>query len=191
MFNRNQFMLEWMDRCDAPTGYEHEIVIPLNEQHTVKLIARYFAYKRKEDFMLACCLREKATTEQLDGIYKNLRLDERANYDIELVEVSWRYESETLHQLQLDMKDRVYIIQKFMPFLKEFLTNGYGGPTPHQDIMVVAMPQGFKYNNMGYVDGPEGQRQRALIAKRVGMGKMKECGWCFAKYGPDLKLQPL
>ena len=191
MFNKTEFLLEWMEKYQAPTGYQHQIVIPLDSGDEVKLIARYLAYKKKEDFLFSLCHNEKQSYEQCSGVYENLRLDERANYDIELVEVSWRYESETLHQLQLNMKDRVYIIQKFMPFLKQFLNNGYGGPTPHENIMAVAMPQGFKYNDLGYVDGKAGQRQRALIAKRVGIGAMKECGWSFAKYDSNLKLQPL
>jgi hypothetical protein len=189
MFNKNQFILDWVDHFQQPTGYDHEIVIPL-EIGEINLIARYFAYKKKEDFIFSLINDDKTTAEELSSVYEEMRWEERAEGDIELVEVSWRYESE-VHQLQLSMKDRVYIIQKFMPFLKEFLTSGYGGPTPKENIMAVAKPQGFKYNNLGYVDGEAGQRQRAMIAKRCGIGLMKDCGWSFAKYGADRKLHPL
>lgn len=190
MFNKTEFLLEWMENYQVPTGYEHQIVIPLDDGVEVNLIARYFAYKKKEDFLFAVCHNEKQTDAQCAGIYDNLRLDERAEGDVELVEVSWRYESET-HQLQLSMQDRVYMMQRFIPFLKDFLANGYGGITLVNNIMAVALPQGFKYNNLGYVDGKVGQRQRAVLAKRVGIGAMKECGWSFAKYDSNLKLQPL
>lgn len=192
MFNKVEFLMEWMEKYQPPTGYEHEIVVPLDSGDEVKLIARYLAYKKKEDFLFAICHNEKQTLEQCRGIYDNLRLNERANYDIELAEVSWRYESATLHQLQLDMKDRVYIMRKFMPFLREFLTNGYGGPTPHENIMAVAYPHGFKmYDNLGNVSAEDGQKQRAMLARRVGIGAMKDFGWSFAKYGSDGKLHPL
>ena len=189
MFNKNQFILDWVDHFQQPTGYDHEIVIPL-EIGDIKLIARYLAYKKKEDFIFSLINDEKTATEEIDAIFNNMRWAERAEGDIELVEVSWRYESE-VHQLQLSMKDRVYIMQKFIPFLKDFLNNGYGGPTPVENIMAVAKPQGFKYNNLGYTDGDAGQRQRAFLAKRCGIGMMKEHGWSYSKYGPDLKLQPL
>ena len=189
MFNKNQFILDWVDNFQQPTGYDHEIVIPI-EPGDVKLIARYMAYAKKEDFIFSLINDELTPIEEIEGLYEQLRWDERADSDIELVEVSWRYESE-VHQLQLSMKDRVYIMQKFIPFLKDFLNNGYGGPTPIENIMAIAKPQGFKYNNLGYTDGEAGQRQRAFLAKRCGIGQMKECGWSFAKYGSNLKLQPL
>jgi len=189
MFNKNQFILDWVDHFQQPTGYDHEIVIPL-EIGDVKLIARYLAYKKKEDFIFSLINDENTSVENLSLINEEMRWEERAEGNIELVEVSWRYESE-IHQLQLSMKDRVYIMQKFVPFLKQFLAFGYGGPTPKENIMAVAKPQGFKYNNLGYVDGEAGQRQRAMIAKRCGIGAMKDCGWSFAKYGSDKKLHPL
>ena len=189
MFNRNQFILDWVDHFQQPTGYDHEIVIPL-DIGDVKLIARYLAYKKKEDFIFSLINDEKTTKEELSAIYDEMRLDERADGDIELVEVSWRYESE-VHQLQLTMKQRVFMVQKFMPFLKQFLNFGYGGPTPVENIMAVAKPEGYKYNELGYIDGEAGQRQRAMIAKRCGIGLMKDCGWSFAKYGSDKKLHPL
>ena len=191
MFNKTEFLLEWMENYQAPTGYEHQIVIPLDSGDEVKLIARYFAYKKKEDFLFAVCNNEKQTTAQCAGIYDNLRLDERADNDLELVEISWRYESETLHQLQLSMKDRVYLMQRFMPFMKKFVNEGFGGPIPSENLMMTAMPQGYKYRNSGYVSGDRGQKQRAILAKRVGMGMMKDFGWSFAKYDSNLKLQPL
>ena len=97
------------------------------------------AYVKKEDFIFSLLNNEKQTLEQVSGIYDNLRLDERSGTDIELVEVSWRYEG-TIHQLQLKMDQRVYILKRFLPFLKIFLKEGYGGPTPQKDIMVVAYP---------------------------------------------------
>ena len=189
MFDRNKFIIDWVDNFQQPTGYDHEIVIPLKIGE-VKLIARYYAYKKKEDFIFTQINDEKVSKEELSGLWEEMRFDERSGTDIELVEVSWRYES-SVHQLQLSMKDRVYIIQKFIPFLKQFLNFGYGGPTPKENIMAVAKPQGFKYNNLGYADGKAGQKQRAFIAKRCGIGMMKECGWSFAKYGSDKKLHPL
>ena len=189
MFNKNQFILDWVDSFQQPVGYDHEIVIPL-EIGEIKLVARYLAYKKKEDFIFSLINSDNTSLEQLTSIHEELRWEERAEGDIELVEVSWRYESE-IHQLQLSMKDRVYMIQKFMPFLKEFLNSGYGGPTPVENIMAVAKPEGYKYNELGYVDGEAGQRQRAMIAKRCGIGLMKDCGWSFAKYGSDKKLHPL
>ena len=189
MFNRNKFILDWVDHFQQPTGYDHEIVIPL-EIGEVKLIARYLAYKKKEDFIFSLISDEKTSTENISQIYDQMRWDERAQGDIELVEVSWRYES-VVHQLQLSMKDRVYIIQKFVPFLKQFLNFGYGGPTPKENIMAVAKPEGFKYDSLGYTDGKAGQKQRAMIAKRCGIGMMKKCGWSYAKYGADRKLHPL
>lgn len=192
MFNKNKFLMEWTDNYQPSTGYEHEIIIPIDNNNQVKLIARYLAYKKKEDFLFAVCHNEKQTLEQCAGIYDNLRLDERADYDVELVEVSWRYESETLHQLQLAMQDRVYVIRKFLPFLRQFLSEGYGGPTPHENVMAVAYPHGFKIlDNLGGVSAEQGQKQREMFARRVGIGAMKECGWCFAKYNAEGKLQPL
>jgi len=189
MFDRNKFIIDWVDHFQQPTGYDHEIVIPLDIGE-VKLIARYLAYKKKEDFIFSLINDEKTTSKELSAVYGNMRLDERAEGDVELVEVSWRYESE-IHQLQLCMQDRVYMMQRFIPFLKDFLANGYGGITLVNNIMAVAKPQGFKYNNLGYTDGAAGQRQRAFLAKRCGIGLMKECGWSYAKYGADKKLYPL
>ena len=80
---------------------------------------------------------------------------------------------------------------KFLPFLKKFLSEGYGGPTPKENILVMAMPKGFKFNNMGYTDGALGQKQRAILAKRCGIGDMQPHGWSYGKYGSDLKLHPL
>ena len=189
MFDRNKFIIDWVDHFQQPTGYDHEIVIPLDIGE-VKLIARYLAYKKKEDFIFSLINDEKTTSKELSAVYGNMRLDERAEGDVELVEVSWRYESE-IHQLQLCMQDRVYMMQRFIPFLKDFLAYGYGGITLVNNIMAVAKPQGFKYNNLGYTDGAAGQRQRAFLAKRCGIGLMKECGWSYAKYGADKKLYPL
>jgi|TARA_B110000908_G_scaffold100026_1_gene118049 hypothetical protein len=191
MFTKSEFFMEWMDKYKAPTGYEHEIVMTLDSGDHVKLIAKFLAYEKKEDFLFALCHNSKQD-DNITGVYENLRLDERADYDIELVEVSWRYECETLHQLQLSMRDRVLILRRFMPFVKSFLADGYGGPTPHENIMVVALPRGFKVlDNLGGVSAEQGQRQRSLFAKRMGMGSMKDCDWSFAKYGADLKLHPL
>ena len=109
MFDRNKFIIDWYDHFQQPTGYEHEIVIPLEDGNEIKLIARYMAYVKKEDFIFSLLNNEKQTLEQVSGIYDNLRLDERSGTDIELVEVSWRYEG-TIHQLQLKMDQRVYIL---------------------------------------------------------------------------------
>ncbi len=190
MFNKNDFLVDWMDNFQHPTGYEHHILVPLDDGIEVNLIAKYLAYPKKEDFLFELCMRQKVTSEALAGVYDNLRLEERADGDVELVEISWRYESET-HQLQLNMKDRVYLMQRFMPFMKKFVSEGFGGPTPSENLMMTAMPKGFKYRNSGYVSGDLGQKQRAILAKRVGMGVMKDFGWSFAKYNSDLKLQPL
>ena len=190
MFNRNEFLLAWSDHYRAAVKYENEILMLLEDDKEASIVCRYAAYKKKEDFIFSLINDEKTTSKELSAVYGNMRLDERAEGDVELVEVSWRYESE-IHQLQLCMQDRVYMMQRFIPFLKDFLANGYGGITLVNNIMAVAKPQGFKYNNLGYTDGAAGQRQRAILAKRVGMGVMKDFGWSFAKYSSDLKLQPL
>lgn len=191
MFDRNKFIIDWYDHFQQPTGYEHEIVIPLEDGNEIKLIARYMAYVKKEDFIFSLLNNEKQTLEQVSGIYDNLRLDERSGTDIELVEVSWRYEG-TIHQLQLKMDQRVYILKRFLPFLKIFLKEGYGGPTPQKDIIVLAYPHGFKImTDWGDGSAAQGQHQRAKLSQRVGIGALKECGWCFGKYDQDGKLQPL
>lgn len=191
MFSKKDFILEWMDKFQHPTGYDYEVVVPVNDNTTVTMIARYLAYKTKEDFLFDCCMQNNDTLEQLSDIHDNLNLEERAEGDVQLVSASWRYESET-HHLQLDMKDRVFLILAFMPFLRLFLKEGFGDYSPTNNLMVVGCPKGRKWwDQLTEQSNSEGQRQRDLMTQRIGLGPMKDCGWSFAKYGPELNLQPL
>ena len=190
MFNRNQFILDWVDHFQQPTGYENQVVFNV-EGKEIKLIGMYYAYKKKEDFIFSLINDKKVTPEQLAEIYDNMRWDERPDYEIEMVEVSWRFEA-MVHQEEIPMKKRFMMLRKFIPFLREFLKEGYGGPSPKADILLTAYPFGLKnYNDWSEDSQKKGATQRSYIAKMMGFGPVKDCGWMFGKYDADGKIHPL
>jgi hypothetical protein len=190
MFNRDQFILEWLEHFEQPTGYEHQVVFDI-EGEEVKLVGMYYAYKKKEDFIFSLINDKKVDAVQLEQLYNEMRWDERSDYDIEMVEVAWRFEA-MVHQNELPMKYRFKILRKFIPFLRDFLKNGYGGPSPSKDVLLTAFPHGLKdYNDWSEDSKQTGARQRSNIAKMMGFGPVKECGWMFGLYDDEGKIHPL
>ena len=43
MFDKSQFVLDYVDSFQQPTGYQHEIIIPLDD-FDVMLVAEAYAY---------------------------------------------------------------------------------------------------------------------------------------------------
>ena len=191
MFNRDQFILEWVDHFEQPTGYEHSVLFNA-DGHEVKLVGMYYAYKKKEDFIFSLINDTKVDAVQLEQIYNEMRWDERADYDVmEMVEVSWRFEA-MVHQNELPMKQRVMMLRKFLPFLREFLKDGYGGPSPKADVLLAAYPRGLKDMNDWTEESQKiGARQRSNITKMMGFGPVKDSGWVFGLYDEERKIHPL
>jgi hypothetical protein len=192
MFDKAQFLEDWADNYTPPIGYENSVVMQLVNSNSVSIVAQYFAYKKKEDFLFDICMRDNQTSQQEAGVYNKLKLKQRTGKEFEIAEVAWKYESD-LHQMQINRRLRTIILLRFMPLAKLFLTEGYGGIiSPYKDLMLVTQPIGTKIQDNFIMNNPEeGKRQRSLMARRLGFGAMKDFGWAFAKYTSEGKLQPL
>ena len=192
MFDRNEFLQSWSDNYSAPISYENSVLMQIENSKSVSIVAQYFAYKKKEDFLFDICMQEKQTPQQEAGIYSKLKLKQRSGKEFEIAEVAWKYESD-LHQMQINRRLRTIILLRFMPLAKLFLNEGYGGIiSPYKDLMLVTQPIGTKIQDNFIMNNPEeGKRQRSLMARRLGFGAMKDFGWSFAKYNSKGKLQPL
>ncbi len=188
-FNRNEFIMEWVNEFQQPEGFEHQLVMDVDGKE-ITLTCLYYAYRKKEDFIFSLINDQKVSDDVLSDIYDNMDWDTRADYDYEMVEVSWSFNAYVL-ATDLPMKHRVFILRTLIPYLRKFLKEGYGGVTPQNDILAVAKPQGLKDpNNWTGESSSVGQRQRAALARLVGFGDLKDCGWMFAKYDGEGKLHP-
>lgn len=189
-FNRNEFILNWVSKFQQPEGFQNELLMNV-DGHDVALTCLFYAYRKKEDFIFSLINDPKVDSEVLANVYDNMDWDSRADYDYEMVEVSWSYNANVL-QTDLPMKDRVKMMRTLIPYFRMFLKEGYGGVAPQKDLLAIAKPQGLKVpTDWSDESSNVGKRQRAALAKLVGLGELKDCGWMFAKYDEESNLHPL
>ena len=154
------------------------------------IITFFVLFKTKEDF-LHNLIRDGYTLDILEVSRKAMLWDERPEVHHQVVEVGWRYESNT-HSTQLTPAQRKQLITEFIIDVRDILRQGYNGWEPEEGIVLVAWPHGMKhYFDWSENSAAEGARQRALFAKRVGFGDVKEDDLVWGIYDAKGRVHPL
>lgn len=167
MFDRAQFTLDNVDTFSRPTGYEHDITIPLDD-FDFTLTASAYEYDNKEDFLFHM-ISNGVEDEELSHLYNSIP-------DSKVVNASFRNDS-NIHQLQLHPQQRSYVLQRFIPCLRIFLKEGIAGLQLTNQTVVVKNVGRKVYDHLTDESNDEGARQRGLLSKRLGLGDMDEYGY--------------
>ena len=167
MFDRSQFTLDNIDSFSRPTGYEHDIIIPLDD-FDVTLTACAYEYSSKEDFLFHM-VGDGVLTEELDHLNNTIP-------DGKVVSVSFRNQS-GVHQMQMHSQQRTYALQRFIPCLRTFLKQGIAGLQLTNQTLVAKNIGRKVYDHLTEESNNEGARQRGLLSKRLGLGDMDEYGY--------------
>ena len=131
------------------------------------------------------------TPEQLEVSKQVMLFDQSSDVNPVAVEVGWRYLSDT-HSTELTPVQRKQLMMEFIPDLREILRLGYNDYKPQEGMFLFAYPHGMKnYFDMSDESAKEGSRQRALFARRVGFGKLKEDDLVWGIYDANGRVLPL
>ena len=171
MFDRGQFTLDHVDNFQRPVGYEHDIIIPLDD-FDVTLTACALEYQSKADFLFHM-IGDNLSTNEINHLNNVLP-------DNKIVVVSFRNES-NVHQMQMHPQQRAYVLNRFIPCLRVFLKDGMAGLTLTNQT-IIAKNEGRKvYDHLTDESNDQGARQRGLLSKRLGLGEMDDYGWSMSQ----------
>jgi len=149
-------------------------------------------YLTKKSYLYPAFLRLKETNdsdikEKIHYLAKCIRFEEKTR----LADVGWEVKY-TKEPDQFNTADRTKIIFNLFKQFIESLSDGMCGYSPRPGDILAAKPYGPKINE-GFNESSiiVGTRQRYLVARKVGFGKLYENEFCYARYDDNLKLCPI
>jgi hypothetical protein len=190
------------ERLLRKLGYKDRSRIFLQEEKRIKekqymcstgaiMISTFIIlYKTKKSYLWLEFLDNYEEDDLEDTISE---LAERINYKekTRLAEVG--YEAKYTQQPnQFTLKERKKVLLDFMKMTYTHLADGMIKTSPRPGDILVAKPHGPKIDE-GFTESSLviGQRQRAMVAKRLGFGNLQDDGFQYARYDENCILRPI
>ena len=147
-------------------------------------------YKTKKSYLWLEFL-DNYNEDDLEDIISKLAERIRYKEKTRLAEVG--YEAKYTQQPnQFTLKERKKILLDFMKMTYTHLAEGMAELSPQPGDVLVAKPHGPKIDE-GFTESSLviGQKQRALVAKRLGFGNLQDDDFQYARYDENCILRPI
>jgi hypothetical protein len=108
-----------------------------------------------------------------------------------IAEVGWEV-IYTKNPSEFSKKERTEILMNFIQKAYNDLKNGFSNISPRPGDILSANPYGPKIDRGFTKESLEyGTKQRSIVAKKFGFGKVYDDGFCYARYDDSLNLIPI